>query len=329
MAHAILLTWRNMEPRVLPHFIARAQAKYGGDFHRVYFDSDTVGTDLTALVAAVPGADRLKIFISGHGGIGMEFITDDTQARRKTVQELIDLLVPALAARCGDRADCARTQVNMVSCLFGRSADGVAISSPAAKLHQGLADRDVFVDVVARTESVVAMDDGRNTVSILNHEVYEPEFGRQRKFIERKIPFTKVLHTYREGARVVSFASYDQDSTYLDSATLHGRRVLWADQAVRELVRHIHLKGTGFLGKGPKEVTDERQRVLRDIVATHDGLRNPAILKAKLEALVDGTGTDTRTNFLLHRNLFSKLTSSDKPATAVVVENVLRTYPAA
>jgi hypothetical protein len=329
MAHAILVTWRNMEPRVLPHFIAKAQAKYGADFHQVYFDSETVGAELTELVAAVPAADRLKIFISGHGGVGIEFITDDTQARRKSVQELIDLLVPALAARCADRADCARTQVNMVSCLFGRSADGVAISSPAAKLHQGLAERDVFVDLVARTESVVVLNDGRNTVSILNHEVYEPEFGRQLKFMQRKVPFTKVLHTYREGARVVSFASYDEHSTYLDTATLEGRRVLWADQAVRELVRHIQLKGTGLLGKGPKEVTDERQRVLRDIVATYDAVRNPALLKMKLERLVDGTGTDTRSNFLLHRNVFSQLTSSAKPTTALLVEGVLRSYPAA
>lgn len=327
MAHAILLTWRNMEPKVLPHFIARAANKHGADFHRLYFDSDTVAADLVTLVSTIPNNERLKVYISGHGGVGIDYITDDTEARRKTVPELVELLAPALADRAQDRAQAANTQVNMVSCLFGRSPDGQSGTSPAAKLHQALADRDVFVELIARTESVVAMDTGRSTVSIMDNKVYEPVYGRQAKFIHRRVPFTKVRHGYRDGARIISLAAYDPGGTYLETSTLEGRRLLWADYVISEMVKLIELKGTGVLGKGPVDVTDARQKVIRDLIAWYDSMHNPALLKAKMAALVDGTGDTERTNFLKHRNLLSRAFSPDKPATAVVIETLLQSYP--
>jgi hypothetical protein len=92
----------------------------------------------------------------------------------------------------------------MISCLFGRTADGKATSTPAAKPHEGLADWDVFVDLVARTESIVATQEGRKTISLLNHEVYEPTYGRLPKFYQPKVPYSKVLHTFNGDARVIS-----------------------------------------------------------------------------------------------------------------------------
>jgi hypothetical protein len=327
MPHAILLTWKNMEARVLPHFIARAAGKYGADFHQLYFDSGTVSADLVTRVAEIPNGERLKVYISGHGGVGVDYITDDTELRRKTVPELVELLAPALAERAPDRDEAANTQVNMVSCLFGRTPDGQSGSSPAAKLHQGLADRGVYVELIARTESVVAMDVGRSTVSIMQKQVYEPVYGRKPKFIRNKVPYTKVRHTFRDGGRIISLAAFDGVDTHLETSTLEGRRFLWTDYVIAEMVKLIELKGTGFLGSGPKDVTDTRQQVIRDLIIWYDMMHNPVLLRAKMAALVDGTGEDDRSNFLKHRNPFSGAFSSDKPKTGAVIETLLQRHP--
>lgn len=325
---AVLVTWRNMENRVLPEFIAKAQAKYGGAFQRLYFDGDVRGP-LAAWVAAAPAVDRLKIFISGHGGTGMDFITDDTQARRKTVDDLVDLLTDALMPRHTARATSASCQVNMLSCLFGRSPDGLATNTPAARLHEGLADWDVFVDLVARTESIVCLPGGRHTQSELGHAVYEPVYGRQARFLLPKAAYTKVLHTYHAGARVIRYAAYDGADTYVEASTLDGRRLLWADFVVDRLVRVIRLRRTGTFGTGPLAVTDAREQVLERIVSVYDALRNAALLKQRLEALVDGTGDpdDATQNFLKHRNPLTALVADEAPKKARLIRELLAVYP--
>jgi len=72
--HAVLVTWQNMEPKVLPNFIAKATAKYGANFRRIYFDGSTT-TNLRNWVSGIPEDERIKLFISGHGGVGIDYIT--------------------------------------------------------------------------------------------------------------------------------------------------------------------------------------------------------------------------------------------------------------
>src|SRR5688572_1919876 len=97
--HAILLTWQNMEPEILNKFITFGQQKYAV-FTRVYFNNGaTVKQRLKAAVDAVPAAVPLKVYISGHGGTGVDYITDNTQNKKQTVRDLIQLLKFALGAR--------------------------------------------------------------------------------------------------------------------------------------------------------------------------------------------------------------------------------------
>lgn len=324
--HAVLITWQNMEPKVLPSFIGKATIKYGANFHRIYFDGSTT-TNLRSWVRGVPEGERIKIFISGHGGVGIDYITDDTQTVRMSVEELVDLVSDGLQGRSTSKATSNLCQVNLISCLFGRTPDGRVNSSPAAKLHDGLTDWDVFVDLVARTESIIATPTGRMTNSQLSHRVYEPVYGRLPKFFLPKVPYTKVLFTFNGEARVMRFAAYDHGDTYIEASTLDGRRILWADYTVDQLVQMLHLKGTGFLGTGSKDVTDAREKVLKTIVTWYDAMRDPAGLKAKLEALVDGSGEDDSSNFLKHRNLLSAASSSSAPAKATRIQEFLAAYP--
>ncbi|RUL76685.1 hypothetical protein [Dyella choica] len=324
--HAVLVTWQNMEPKVLPNFISKATAKYGANFHRIYFDGSTT-TNLRNWVRGIPGDERIKLFISGHGGVGIDYITDDTQTVKKNVDELVDLVSDGLQGRNTSKATSQLCQVNMISCLFGRTPDGRANTSPAAKLHDGLTDWDVFVDLVARTESIIATPDGRRTNSQLSHRAYEPVYGRLERFFLPKVPYTKVLFTFNGDARVMRFAAYDPGDNYIEATTLDGRRILWADYSVDQIVQTIQLKGTGLLGTGPKDVTDEREKKLRDIITWYDTMRNPTRLKEKLEELVDGSGDDESSNFLKHRNLVSAAFSSSTPAKAKLIQDLLAAYP--
>lgn len=326
MTRAVLITWQNMEPRVLPSFISKATAKYGANLHRIYFDGNAA-SNLNALVRSIPADERLKIFISGHGGVGIDYITDDTQTVRKSVDELIDLVMDGLHGRDTRKATSNLCQVNMVSCLFGRTPDGRSNTSAAAKLHDGLTDWDVFVDLVARTESIVATPTGRMTNSQLSHRAYEPVYGRLPRFFLPKVPYTKVLFTFNGDARVMRFAAYDADDTYIEASTLDGRRILWADYTVDQIVQMLHLKGTGIFGTGAQDVTDKREKVLRDIATGYDTLRNPQLLKMRLEALVDGTGDSESNNFLKHRNLISAVASSSAPAKSLRIQEFLAAYP--
>ena len=318
--HAILITWRNMETKVLADFIAKTGAKYGGNFSRVYFDGDAA-TEFAEKVAAIPQEDALKIYISGHGGTGILYITDDTQTRKQTVDDLIGLLVPALQRRGTSSANSKHTTVNMISCLFGRTADGAAGNTPAARLHQGLMQKGVFVDLIARTESIVATKTGRRTISILDHKVSEQNFGRILRFYKAKMPNTKVLHSYQDGAGISQVATYTNDH-YIDHTSLEGRRILWADYAVNRIVDNIHLKATGLFRTGEKAVTDQREKVLQQAVEYYDQARNPEMFHNKLQRLVDGSGgpEDSNANFLIHRNLAGALGDSLPQKAGLLLE---------
>lgn len=320
MAKVILITWRNMLPRVLMDFSTKMAEKHKDKgYEELYFDDGPLEDDLHS---KIPGdtAQKVKIYISGHGGTGIDYIADDTETRKKTVDELATLLTRGLRDRATIKGASANTQVNMISCLFARTPDGSAFTSPAAKLHRKLADNGIYVDLVGRTESIVATKDGRKTISLLQTKVYEPIYGRQAQFFVSKVPYTKVLHTFNGEERQIKLASY-MDNGYLDADNLDGRRVLWAEHAVNRIVARIQLDST------TQTITDERQQKLEQIVTLYGGLRRPDVLKARLEGLVDGTGMTVTDNFLIHRNWFSKKFSSSEPKTASFIRELLASYP--
>src|SRR5262245_53816207 len=98
MAYQILMTWRNMESGPLQHFVTRAvsKEKHGGMLSFVFFDSTNAASDLRTQLLPVKSHEPIKIFISGHGGIGKDFITDDKREQRKTIVEIANILIPAL-----------------------------------------------------------------------------------------------------------------------------------------------------------------------------------------------------------------------------------------
>jgi hypothetical protein len=314
---AILLTWRNMLPNVLATLVQRLAGKYGRGYTEIFFDDQNFRDQLAAAVPddiAIP----LKIYISGHGNVGVDHITDDSQTRQKTVQQLASLLTDALEWRATERAQSGATQINMISCLFARTPDGSAYTSPAAKLHAALARSGIFVDLVGRTESIVAMNDGRRTISLLNHKVYEPAYGRLEQFYQNKAPYSKILHTFHGPYQVVRLAPYNGNEAYIEHDSARGRRILWADHAINQLVGRMRLDQNN-------EVVGARQQKLKNIVTWYDNLRDPQGLRARLAALVDGSGDTIEDNFLIHRNFFHNPFSV--PETARFIRRLLQSYP--
>src|SRR5262245_18653231 len=141
--HAILVTWRNMENAVIPDFIGRLTERHPGHFHRLYFDEAQVDAKVREIVAGVPDDEPLKVYSCGHGYTGRDQICDHSGKKVKTVQDLTVLLSGWLAGRGTAKDTSHLTRVDMVSCLFGRSPDGQANSSPAAKLHQNLTAKHI------------------------------------------------------------------------------------------------------------------------------------------------------------------------------------------
>jgi hypothetical protein len=73
---AILITYRDMETK-MTELVKKATLKYAS-FKQLYFDSGyQLSLSLRYVVDRIPKSDKLKIFISGHGGTGIEYITAD------------------------------------------------------------------------------------------------------------------------------------------------------------------------------------------------------------------------------------------------------------
>jgi hypothetical protein len=326
--YAILVTYRDMEPKVLPEFITKARGKYGDRFTQLYFDSGALKGKLYTAVKAIPDGDRLKIFISGHGGTGIQYITDDAQVRKQTVDDLTSLLRYALRERATSWANSANTEVNMVSCLFGRTPDSSLGGCPAVRLHQQLLTWHIYVDLVARTESIFAMATGRHTASLLNYSVNVPIYGKRPKFYIRKTQFSKIRCTYRNGVPVVLIIDYiNKDEPYINSQSLEGRRILWADKVINELVKYIQPP------KGQTEVTDTRHAKLRDLVTWYDMFRKPEGLRQKLADLLPefsshrGFGLDVLPTAISTQISTTISTHIALPKTVQLIKTLLSTYP--
>ena len=298
--HAILITYRDMEKK-MTELITKATRKYDS-FKQLYFDNGWALILLLSMeVVKIPTEDKLKIFISGHGGTGIQYITANDGARKQTVEDLAALLACALEERATSMEASANTEVNMVSCLFGRiSSDGLA-ECPAVRLHKMLAAKKVYVDLVARTERVAAKPIGRVTMSLrhshidqlkidkLNrekrlHELTTEDLATVRRWFGQKTQFTKIRCTYRSDAAVVLIRDYKAgEDMHINSDSLEGRRILWADNVINILVEYITPTG------GQTEVTDARHQILYRRVRMYDDARDPGAIYKSLQALTDST----------------------------------------
>lgn len=324
--HAILLTYMDLEADQLSQFIPKAEQKYKS-FKQLYFDNPgTLKDELHAAVLNVLDADKLKIYICGHGGTGIDYIMNNALNRKQTLEDLENLLCFALKERATSPDTSALTEVNMISCLFGRTADGRSDSSPAVKLHLKLASRGVYIQLVARTECASFTNKGVQTISAIQYHVYEPYFGKdlRPKFYSRKVPYSKILCQFEGKSPIVSLRGFDATpDKYIKADTVTAKRTLWADYVINEFVKIIRLSA----GK----ITDAREQKLAMLVGVYDVNHNPQLLKQKMEALVDGTGDDEESNFTKHRNAFSKVIAltgnSQLPKKAQLIKDLLAKYP--
>ena len=114
---------------------------------------------------------------------------------------------------------------------------------------------------------------------------------------------------------VVLIRDYDRgEGFHINSESLEGRRILWADNVINKLVEHITPPG------GQTEVTDARHKKVYDRVKWYDVWNDPVGLKKRLENLVDPEKTD----FTTHRD---KIHLPGLPKTAGLITNLLRAYP--
>jgi hypothetical protein len=300
-AHAILITYRDLEYQHT-RLVSKATLKYEGRFQRFYFDSGfSLRFSLLNVADRIPKTDKLKIFISGHGDTGSQYITANDRVRKQTVDDLAFLLSEGLRRRATSMGDSANTEVNMVSCLFGRTPDGGLDGVPAVRLHRKLAAEEVYVDLVARTEEVAhkALGDGasgRITISLLSQNIDLLKINKLirenrisalttrdtatlKNSYRRKAQFTKIRCTYKSGAAVVLIRDYDRDM-HIDSDSLNGRRILWADNVTNQLVKYITPPS------GQTKVTDERHKILYMTVKDYDEQCDPERLFDMLALLI-------------------------------------------
>jgi hypothetical protein len=261
-------------------------------------------------VENTPADHKLKIYISGHGNTGSQYITDDSGTRKQTVDDLTNLLSFALSERATSWEASKNTEVNMISCLFGRTTDGSLEHCPAVRLHKQLTIRNVYVDLVARTEII-------NTTSGVHKSKTLLDYKMKVMASNPKNRFSKIRGTYLNGAPVVLLRDYwAEDNLHINSETLEGERILWADHVVNKFVDYIQpsIKSSGFM-----QVADAREKELHDLVFRYDQLRDPADLKGRMEAVRDKISD--------HRSLWGKATSTKLPRTARLITDLLSKYP--
>jgi hypothetical protein len=355
--HAILITYKDMEKQM--NEVAKKAALKYESFKQLYFDSGyQLSFSLRYVVDRIPKKDKLKIYISGHGGTGQQYITAEDRVRKQTVGELAVLLADGLINRATSMGDSANTEVNMVSCLFGRISSAGLAECPAVRLHAALATKETYVDLVARTEYVGAKGRRRVTMSLRHGEIDTLQYNKlikegnelrealskdpdnyiterhlqdnrlalqKQNFASWQRPraqFTKIRCTYRSGAAVVLIRDYDKgEGIHINSENREGRRILWADNVINELVKYITPPS------GQTEVTDARHKTLYQTLAWYDTARDPEGLKARMEALISRAGgDDPAKNFLKDRGI-GKLIPFRLPKTAQLIERLLRAYP--
>jgi hypothetical protein len=217
------------------------------------------------------------------------------------VGDLAMLLADGLINRATSMGDSANTEVNMVACLFGRISSSLK-ECPAVRLHKALAAKGVYVDLVARTEKVVNRPMGRLTISLRQSEI--DALKSESLFAFRKTQFTKIRCTYQNGAAVVLIRDYEDD-VHINSDSMQGQRILWADNVINKLVEYITPRS------GQTKVTDDRHKTLYTTVKFYDDKRDPERLFKMLQILI----RDPRCGITTH------------PETADLIKKQLSAYP--
>lgn len=335
--HAILLTWENMLSN--KYRDQKVENKYRGKCSKLYFGSD-VSASLETKVKEVPLDEQLKIFISGHGGPGRDYIGDESRLQIMTVNDLAALLAHALRERNNRIENSDLTHIRMTACSFGRTVDGTIDSIPAEKLHRRLSEHGTYVVLFARTESAITRPrpDPRRRFSggiIANETRFPLDTLLNPTCSRRKTPYTKVKYSYQHGSRISNLVSYQRDVADVETDGLEGRRLLWADYAVNRIVNSFHIRtkathegsvysGQRSGGREEKEVTDPREKILETLMVQYKKSRNPEKLWNNLSSLVDPQYQET---FLKHRDLWSAFVPFFVPEKARMILQLLKEYP--
>jgi hypothetical protein len=332
--HVVLLTYMDMEASVLPDFVAKEERKHKENFHKAYFDNGIpAAIALGKLVMAFPPNEGLKIFIAGHGTTGVQYITDDSQRRKQSVDDIVKFLKLALYGRYFDEDDKpinrdAKTRINMIVCRFGRTPDGSLDNIPAVMIHRKLFEARFYVELEARTESINHIKNKedrfgpeefvRKTIGV-SREKRDESLNVEKVISYRyRSRFTKLLCTCVEGNTIAKFESYDDNELNIRADQLRGREFLWGENVVNEVVDRLN-----FVGGKPE---DQRQYALWEIIKKFENGRDARTLKSDLEQVLSGKGGNVKEDFTTHRNWYSQY-SSEKPGTAQFVEGLLNKFP--
>jgi hypothetical protein len=202
-----------------------------------------------------------------------------------------------------------------------------------------------FADLVARTEWLAAKPSGRVTMSphhqhidsleynkylqdAVNTDVpyFQKYYRKQAREMDveswkrRKTRFTKLRCTYQSGAAVYLLRDYNGEDIGINDVGREGRRILWADNVINQLVEYITPPD------GQTKVTDERHKTLYQMLVWYDKARDPERLKAKMEVLISGTGgDDPAKNFRRDRGI-GVLNPFSLPKTARLIQRLLEDY---
>jgi len=324
--HAIMISYADLASNVLPDFVAKQKAKHGDNFHQLWFDRGEKESQLMRhIVERIPANDGLKVFICGHGNIGIEFVTDDSESRKQTLDDIARFLIYGLGSRCIAKDQAAKTRINMIACRFGRTPDGTADKIPAVMLHQKLFKRGLYVEVEARTESIITFrkkgepETPRRTMGISQEKKEESE-GKAYSYTPRR-QYTKLLCTCVQGNAIAQFKSYDAQHADILVNDLVGRRFLWGENVVNEVTKYLNFSHGNIVGDG-------REKTLWQIIKWFENGRDPEALKERFEKVLSGEGVGlTDNDFTKHRNPVSAMFAWSEPKTAQLVRSLLQKYP--
>lgn len=313
--HAISILFQDMTS-LTSHLTNKVQQKYGNNFSTFDLDNlQNLKSHLTRKLSSIPNADKLKIFITGHGGFGVQYIANEARVKKVTVDDLVNALAKPLQQRAASPRTSPNTLIDMNSCLFGRSIDASFDNCPAVRLHRGLAQKDVFVDLVARTESLTSSADGRTSTPRVEDKL-NSDFNPIRK-----AQFTKIKCTYQDGRNPIVFIRDYTKDAFIGAGDVKYRRILWADHVVNQFVSYMKTEPR----IGGDKISDERHFAVSYLLKGYENNRDAVQLKDGLARLVaeDNKSTDTNKNFLIHRNWYGLGT----PKTAAFIIDLLNQYP--
>jgi hypothetical protein len=162
------------------------------------------------------------------------------------------------------------------------------------------------------------------TLSEYDRRITLLSYKNSPKFYQQRVRFTKVLHTVSGNKQIIKRHTY-VDDTYIDSATLEGQQLLWAERTVDRILDFVKVDAQG-------DMTDGRHRTLASIVNRHSTNLRPALLWDHLSTLLNSSSINENENFMRHRGTVSHMFGTvfnpgRKPKSAVFVQSLLDAFP--